>query len=407
MPTSNTPFSFPATPSLNGGGDASLFSPWPMLGMETPMSDPNFTFPLPTTPMNLTGTTPECTTPGAAAAAFGYSNFGGMNAFYSNLPTTFCSCADCVGKNSVDTVNVSNSYSGLYSSDESASTMQKSGSSSGSHQKDENNRAMNPASQYPSTDSNELDTESQFDLPYFCATGANNGNNQEKNSSGKESFNLTPPSSEKKAVEQSNDGASIDSQASKIVQQKAAYQTENRAAFNGLTHENIDYYASMNSFPNNGSNATTLFPNYNRAAIGAGDTGSMGFRSSSDQAQQTAATSANSSHHDNSLHQAPVMMYNNTSSYALPYMSWSQGEPLMMPTVFNQNPTSNTSIEATAFPAGMQPIQAPPPTGNQNLFANAAKERPPHGHDEHNPDYANCFPSSNPNVVTNSAHESY
>ncbi|XP_075247152.1 uncharacterized protein LOC142340452 isoform X2 [Convolutriloba macropyga] len=417
MSASSTPFSFPPTPSLTEA--PALFSPWPMVGIETtPLADPNFSFSLPTTPLSLSGTTPECTTP-VGAATFGYNNFGGINAaFYQNVPA-FCSCADCLGKSNIDVVN-SSSYCGLYPSDDSGSTFQKSGGSSGSSQpKDETNRPVNSGSQYPSTDSNDLDSETQFDLPYFCSTGGNNNNVDNAPVAGcnKESFNITPPSSEKKVREKSGD-AGIDSQA-KIVQKKSVFQTETRVAFNsGLPNENIDYYASMNSFPNNNSNSVSLFSTYsNRAAIGAGDGASaVAFRNAtneqqSQQSSNSPASSMNltSSQQDStsSIHQPQVMMYNNTSSYALPYMSWSQGEPLMIPTVFTA-PTPNTNLE-TAFPTGMQPIQAPPPSGTQTLFPTAGAKERPQGHDEHNPDYANCFPSSNPTVVSNNttAHEAY
>jgi len=419
MSTTSTPFSFPPTPALS---EAQMFSPWPMVGMETPMSDPNFSFPLPTTPLSLTGTTPECSTP-AAAATFGYSNFGGLNAFYPNVAPAYCQCADCLGKSALSLDLMNNSpYAGLYPSEDSVSTMQKSVvSSGGSQSKDEaGSRGLSSGSQYPSADSNELESESQFELAYFCSTGSNNESGGQGN---KESFTLSPPSSDKKNSDKVSDGA-IDN---KVVQKKGGpYQVDSRASFNGLSHDNIDYYASMNSFPNNHptvNSTASLFPNYsNRAVIGAGDgAGALSFRNSgTEQQQQSQQTGVNThssaiqqSHAQESTagHQAPIMMFNNTSSYAMPpYMSWSQGEhPLMMPTVF-ANPGPNSALDAS-FPAGMQPIQAPPPSGTQALFATgaASKERPPGAHDEHNPDYSNCFPSSNSAVVANNSttHESY
>ena len=373
---------FAANAMTAGGTDNSLFTSWPVVGVETTVNENQFSFgmPTPSTMMNMPMNSNDQST-----QSFGY-NYG-MTPFYPNF-SAYCGCADCLNKPNLY-VGV-NAYHGIYSSDESSSTVQKPPVGSNQQSK-EHNRSVAPF-HYSSGDSSELDSDAHFELQRFYASGANPAENVQ-NSEGSEEF-ISTPSSESRSESNTKQ---IEQDSSKL-QQKSTYQSDNRTPFTALTNENIDYYASMNSFPNQQtSNTTSLFPNYNRAAIGAGDGIMMPYRPPPPQADQSNQVSLPTMCVP--PQQPPVMMYNNTSPYALPYMSWSQGEPLMMPTLFTPNAVSDGD---TSYQSSMRPPMRSA-IGNQNVFT--GDERPL-GHDEHNPDYTNCFPSSNPNV-SNGGQESY
>ena len=381
-PQPSAMFNFAAANAMMAGGtDNSVFTSWPVVGVETTVNENQFSFgmPTPSTMVNMPMSSND-----QSSQSFGY-NYG-MSPYYPNFPA-YCGCADCLNKPNLEVGN--NAYHGIYSSDESSSTVQKPPVGSNQQSK-EHNRSIAPV-HYSSGDSSELDSDAHFELQRFYSNGANTVENVQ-NSEGSEEF-ISPPSSENRSEQTTKH--QIEQESSKM-QQKSTYQSDNRTPFTALTNENIDYYASMNSFPNQQtSNTTSLFPNYNRAAIGAGDGAMMSYRHQppNDQTQVSMPNLCVPPQ------QPPVMMYNNTSPYAMPYMSWSQGEPLMMPTLFTPNPVldGNPSYQSSMGPPMRNAM------GNPNAFAGDDR---PLGHDEHNPDYTNCFPSSNPNV-SNGGQESY
>ena len=398
LPPATPSFSLPPTPILTTPtADSSMFSSWPVVGVETTVPENQFNFGIPSTPLALAPPPEPSTQP------FGF-NYG-MSPFYTPSVPAYCACAECLGMTtkpaqpSLDMTSTA-AYHGAYSSDDSPSSLHKSAVSSAPQPKEEPNRQLSViTSQYPSRDSTELDSDAQFDLQRYYSNAAANVSSETSTNCGSNEDYMTSSAVAEKRIDHVTSDANVDSASVKAVSQKSSYPSDTRTPFAALTNENIDYYASMNSFPNTSSSAT-LFPSYsNRAVIGAGDGALINFNrsvaSDSQRAPQISLAQSAAGDPPQLQQQTSMVMYNNAaSSYAaLPYMSWSQGEPLMVPTLYNPN----NSLDVSPYATGSQPLQGAP-NASQSLFP-----MPPSkdktglgvgGHDEHNPDYSSCFSAS-------------